>query len=780
MNHTFNNKHTKSTMDSSLISQDIIEKRKQQAPLLRSLQSETDKIISELETIERSDAFDSIPPKVSEYKKKIEDVRERIAHKLHLFEKGLINIAIAGTEKAGKTTFLQALTELPLPTAPERCTAVSCEIGWVPDGKDEGISIVYYTADELLDIINQEIEYLNGDDSDAHRAQVWKNPNEHPTLPKHTSLASFRSIRLPNTDALNQTAMLAFEPALAHLRAIQRALVQNESVLGQTRSSDLAYLKQYVAHESASEEQTLIRKVLVKKHLSKIENLCLFDTPGVDDPNPLAMLRTLRTLKEETDMLVILDRPKDSPSITESLSRFISRLETVSGKDYPIRERAIFLVNRYEAADPGGKCAAARRGEVLKREVFPEENLPEPCDVTNKESREKFWNVYLNERLRDTLPEQDAKAMRSLRDEVRELKTGVLTNVVRALESQAPPLPEKQREKVENDFDEWFDPEGDAKGFIQRLRSQFGELTEKPWEDQWLDNLVEKVKKISLKSREEIIKAIGENVTDAKIQEVKKGAVEDVSGIVFSKFQGLFSQYVEELTGAVVEIGPYILKRVEGVIRYALGKKVAAHLSNGGTLVDALLKELAEQANDDDVSKIAEGLADLVKVQDELGHISRYELRPALNLIDHLRWADARRMERLKEKTLDSFEHFEESKAKKKLMNFLKDAKTKLPSGSEQPAVFVEFLRGVFATSLYYVEEILRSNRKKFEALMEDYASDASLSLGTQQGAMSGWKRILRSHKDIIVPGYGELARNSERAALCRSIIIKLREALGD
>lgn len=768
-------------MDNSLISQDIIEKRKQQAPLLRSLQSETDKIISELETIEHSGAFDSLPAKISEYKKKLEDVRERVEHKLHLFEKGVIHVAVAGTEKAGKTTFLQKLTGIiSLPDAKERCTAVSCEIRWIPSDKEPGISVVYYTESEVKDIIERDIKYLN--DSGP---QTWLKQDEEFTLPTCASLDNFCKVSLPNADALSPTSRPSFEPVLSHLHAIQQALAKDKSVLGQTKSSSLDRLEYYVKHRAEVKEQALIRKVLVEKNFrgDMGRNLCLCDTPGVDDPNPEAMRRTLGTLKEETDMLVILDRPKDSPSMTKPLTEFLTRLGCVSSADYPIRERAIFLVNWYEAVDTNRHCADERRNEVLKWDVFPKENLPEPCDVMNDGSLDVFWG-YLNERLRDTLPVQDIKVVQSLRDEVHELKTGVLTDVVKVLENQTPPLPEEQRAYFEADFDKWFEPEGDREGFMNRLRSRLITLTEKPWEDRWLDGLVEKVKKISLKSREEIIKAIGEDVTEEKIPKMKKKAEDkDVAATVFSKFQGMFSKYVEELTGAVVEIGPYIVNRVEEVIRYALGEKVAARISDGGTLIGALQKEAEQWDNKkpedvENVRKIAEGLADLVNVQDKLGHISRYELRPALNLIDYYRWIKPS-MERLKEKTLDFFEHFGESSTKEKLMSFLRDPKTEIPSASD-PVASVKFLRGVFAASLYYIEEMQRSNKKRFEALMEDYASNARLSLGTQDGAKTGWKNILRRHEDIIVPGYADRAKNGERAKLCHDMTEKLRKAVGD
>ncbi len=755
-------------MDNSLISQDIIEKRKQQAPLLRSLQSETDKIISELETIERSDAFDSIPAKVSEYKKKLEDVRERVEHKLHLFEKGVINVAIADTEKAGKTTFLKELTGISLPVANARCTAVSCEISWVPDDKDEGIIVMYYTEEELLEIINHEAEYLND-----NKAQVWKEPEEQVDLPRCTSLASFRSVRLPNTGDILPTSKLAYEPSLLHLHAIQQALEKDGGVLGQTKSSNLSELERYVRHRPGANEQTLIRQVLIKKHYRDGHaNLCLCDTPGVDDPNPEAFRRTIKTLKEKTDMLVILDRPKDSPSITGSLAQFIANLESVGSKDYPMRERAIFLVNWYKDADEKGKWAKARLDEVRAKNVIP--NLPEPCDVTDETSRKKFTG-YLNDKLREVLLVQDTKVVRSLRDEVSVLKRDVLSDVVQALEKQSPPLPREAEQKINEQFDDWFRYKKPT-SFLGRLNARFTMLTKNPCEGTKVQELLGKIADIRRVWEGKIKDKIKGGVTEEVVNEILNKRDDPVE-VIFARFQVLFSEYVKELTAAVVEIAPYVLGQVEDVLSFALEEHVAKRLNKGEGLIRALRGRIDERMKGDGVQKIVGEFTSLEKVQDELNHISRYELRPALNLIDQQRWG----YDQFKYVKNKAIEVLGRSRANgtEQLVKFLKSDETKLPSRSDPPRVHVQFIRMVIASAQYYMAEILGGSEGKFRALIEDYASDASSALCTQEGVEQGWNTILSRLKDVIFAReYEQCAKDSARALQCENIIKRLRDAI--
>ena len=764
-------------MNNTLINKEIIENRQKQAPKLKKQRERLQKLEEALTAAEQSQAFENKPQKIRHYINEVRELAARIERKVRLFEKGVINIAVAGTEKAGKTTFLKNLTGIEdLPAANERCTAVSCEITHVADSSREGITVVYYKEDELLDIINCEVEHLN-----KGNGTIWEKPEEYAPLPKVENLSAFSSMRLPEVTALSSLKVLNYKPALEHLHAIQKALGSNFSLLGQKREDSIANLRTLAAHSNATDQQPLINRLLVRKcYPNGDEHQCLCDTPGVDDPNPHALRRTLKTLKEDTDMLVILDRPKDSPSIAGSLAQFIANLGQVSDKDYPIRERAIFLVNWYKPADADGGCARTRLAKIRDENVIP--NLPPPCDVTDEASLNQF-KAYLNERLNEVLPREDEKMIQSLWDEISNLENGVRNEVIKPLQEQAPKLPTEMEEDVLSKFSEWFN-KWDGGGFFGRLREKFEGLTENPCEEEKLDEMLREVDSIRTKWEEVIKKAVQTEITEENVKSTVSQKDKEPYRIFFPRYQVLFRQYVNELSRVVAKISPYVQERVEKVLSGAMGESIYGQLCAGGEAKDRLASlgsRLVETNACGDVPKLIEGLKELETLEDRVSYVSADELRPALNLLDVPRWRYGR-IDDVKDQALDVFKGAQDMDSEtKKVAEFLSRKDLKAPSPSNPEKDHVNFLRRVIFSAECYINERMKANAKKFRSLMEDCASNAALELCTQDGAEEGWRDALRRLRQYIFRDmYAAQREKSANAAKCKELIDALRNAIGD
>lgn len=760
-----------------LIDPKIIENRQERAPKLKKQCERLQKLKEALTAADQSQAFENKPQKIRHYINEVTELAARIEHKVRLFEKGLINIAVAGTEKAGKTTFLKNLTGIEdLPAANERCTAVSCEITHVADPSREGITVIYYKEDELLDIINCEVEHLN-----KGNGTIWGKPGEYASLPKIENLSALASMRLPEVKALSSMAALNYGPALEHLHAIQKALGSNFSILGKKREDSIDKLSTLAAHSKEIDQQPLISRLLVRKcYPTGDEHQCLCDTPGVDDPNPQALRRTLKTLKEDTDMLVILDRPKDSPSITGSLAQFIANLEQVSDKDYPIRERAIFLVNWYKPADADGSSAHRRLAEVREKNVIP--NLPPPCDVTDEISLNQF-KTYLNERLNEVLPREDEKMIQSLWDEISNLENGVRNEVIKPLQEQAPKLPTEMEETMNGKFAAWFRyTTGD--NFLDRLKGNFGELTSKICQqtepDQKLSVMLEKVERIKKTWEEEIWqKKVRSEITEEEMKKTLNRGRHPIEK-VFSGFQDKLSGYISELSEVAAEIGPHVQELVEGVLSKALTEPVMQRLCSGSDSSEKL-KSLSEKLESETYGAdlIIKGIKRLVDIRESAKYVSLDELRPALNLLDYLRWK-AGRMTFIKQPVVEILEKSSDSKTKE-MAKYLKDEKTQLPSESAPGKDFSDFARKVIFAALCFITEKVKGNRVKYQSLLEDGVCDASMRLCTREHVEEAWENVLRKLKQCIFPDeYANQREKSANAAKCRELIDALRNAIGN
>ena len=94
---------------------------------------------------------------------KLRDIHSKNKKLLHKLQSNEFEIAIVGLEKAGKSTFANALIESSvLPSAPERCTFTATQL---KNGTDKA-SIEFYNEDEFNTIFRQlllEIKYPNAE-----------------------------------------------------------------------------------------------------------------------------------------------------------------------------------------------------------------------------------------------------------------------------------------------------------------------------------------------------------------------------------------------------------------------------------------------------------------------------------------------------------------------------------------------------------------------------------------------------------------------------------------
>lgn len=116
------------------IESEIISARKGNIPLL---DNEIKRINQEQDCLcSLKGALLSIDPEVATrnidfFINKLESEKRKVADIKHRWESGTIKIAVAGLEKAGKTTFLNNIINAKIATLPafaERCTATLCEI----------------------------------------------------------------------------------------------------------------------------------------------------------------------------------------------------------------------------------------------------------------------------------------------------------------------------------------------------------------------------------------------------------------------------------------------------------------------------------------------------------------------------------------------------------------------------------------------------------------------------------------------------------------------------
>ena len=765
-------------MNATILNKEIVDARKRRAPELEKMQAEVEKLHAALQAVIHSPLVRQKPMEGDAYLKKLATLSETLANKVALFKNGVITVSVAGVEKSGKTTLLKNLTGIDkLPTSDERCTSVSCEIKYAADPAQECLDIVYYSRDELLQVIGVQLSYLRSAED------LWAE-NRAIALPElPTDLESFSYSPLPPIEAMAGDKRLDYESALLQLSAIQGCIRKHAHRLGTSDRDDISNLPRYASHktvdnEHVSELQAIIRKITIhKRYNGGADSLRLCDTPGIDDPNPQALEHTIRAIKSETDLLIIANRPGKTPSITKPLSDFISRLKRLD-TSAPLRNRSIFFVNWDKSMDPTGKNAEIRIQRVKERNVFEASSIYGPCDVMDVNGIQQFLN-HVNSRLLNDVPRQDAELIETLSNEWKSLQAFVRTQVLDALRSQAPAMPDEIRQVMNDEFDKWFDQQYDTPStrsqkeyFMGCLRTRMNEVTRNCRSHGSLEKHRNKVKDIRDKGAAAIKEWIKAEASDEKCRQIID-AHKSPESVILPTLAVKMTSLVQELTAVAEEIGPVVQTEVNSVISEALGADVAKQLCAGATPAESLasLRSKLESASrgDDDVAFITKNLKEFTDIAMQMRCIMRHELRPALNLFDSFRW----HADRYKELTKEVSSIVSDPKCK----TWLADAR--LPSLSDEPQRHSSFFRGVFSASMLVIDAVLTSNSNKFSKLMEDYMSDASQTLVTQDRCVNGWRKGLRPYSNMILASkWQEVAAESENAKQFACLVDDLENAL--
>ena len=775
-------------MSKTLINKEIVENRKMAAKSLADMLEKASTLREQMNKISASALIAPKPAKLETLRQSLSSLCERLHNKVRLFTNGTVTIAVAGVEKSGKSTMLKSLTgnHINLPTDKERCTAVSCEILYAEEGEQEYLELVYYTPEELTTVVQEQLEFLRVN-------APWKEGFK-PELPELTSIYALQHYNLPTLNMVVEADRMKFRDALDSLISAQKALSKYANRLGTNSKAEIGMLARYASHETKKqqeieEDQALIQKIIIHTHfMGGSAALRLCDTPGVNDPNPQALKRTLKGLREETDLLILLNRPGDKPDVTNELSDFIGRLKNVD-IDAPILERTIFQVNWDRSQDEDGSLADLRREKVMAYETFRPENVYDRMDVTNAAHLEKFMEK-VRSRLMSQLPRQDRELVQKLRDEWKTLQGEIRRDVYDEIKNTPTEV-----ESLRDDYEKWFSHRhSDRAGFIDRLRKEFNTLTSNVTTHPALAKLNEEIKIAYKEGKESINKYLMERVTPENCLDIKS-TDNNPNDEFLNELSQKMSNVVKNITEKVVELGPIVQEEVYGVISRALNDGVVvANLCPGATPKEKLsglcellrksARKTCDKVDQENISFIAENLEEFVKVDVQMSYITRYELRPALNLFDPLRWHQERRennndLARNAEKLLDQ----SGIPDAKKDIDWLKDITKSVPPPKEAFAKeLVIFLTRIKEISFKLIYAVVRPrNNDKILSLMEDFLGQASQSLATQRSSERGWYAGLK-HKDILPLIFPERAlkvrQNSMNAKEYESIIENFEKAL--
>lgn len=330
---------------------------------------------------------------------------------LHKLQTNEFEIAIVGLEKAGKSTFANALIENNiLPSAPERCTFTATRL---VSGSDQA-TVQFYTEDEFQDTFRKLLEEIN-----------------YPNAQK----VSFRKLGLQEFEKyfnkLEEKDNNLYKNHVGKTDEEIKDILKNRGDLiltGETKyfagdELDKEVFQAYIKGEnngSNTAKPRSVKKIEIESSkLKELPNAVIYDVPGFDSPTTLHKTQTEKRLKH-ADAILLVTNVGRNPSIqgtslsiitkstdddgiklADKLFVFGNQLDTANSLEQADKNTQILIndVEKYKI----GEAKRVFTGSALKYladKNLAKDNYQANFDISSSidEIRNALINYYENER----------------------------------------------------------------------------------------------------------------------------------------------------------------------------------------------------------------------------------------------------------------------------------------------------------------------------------------------------------------------------------------------
>lgn len=343
----------------------------------------------------------------------LQRIREKNQHYLHKLEKDEFEIAIVGLEKAGKSTFANALIEnTVLPAAPERCTFTSTCLLY---GSDKA-HVTFYTEAEFNQIfisLLKEIEYSN-----AEKAHFK-------TLNEQDFSDYFDSLREKNKNIFNAHSGKTDEEIREILRFRDQLILTGETREFSGDSLTKEDFQSYIKGQNLGDNQVntarprSVKNIRIESSkLSHLQSAVIYDVPGFDSPTRLHERQTIERLKM-ADAIILVTNVGDRPNITapqldtirresdtdgillkDKLFTFGNKIDMAGSPEVAKNNEAVLrkeIVQRYQIGEDKRIFVGSAKKYLIDKNLLSEENITLPTAGID-EIRSELIRYYQNER----------------------------------------------------------------------------------------------------------------------------------------------------------------------------------------------------------------------------------------------------------------------------------------------------------------------------------------------------------------------------------------------
>lgn len=276
----------------------------------------------------------------TEYEEQISLIFDNNEKYLHKLESNEFEIAIVGLEKAGKSTFANALIENSvLPSAPERCTFTSTRL---VSGNDKA-TIEFYSEKEFNFIFQEllnEIEYPSPEHQDYKTLHIDKF-NRHFEQLEEKNPSLYKN-HIGKTDEEIKDILSCREKLI--LTGKIKEFSGNELL----EESFQSYIKGENKGRDTSKPRSVKSIEIESSKLKKLESAVIYDVPGFDSPTKIHLRQTEERLKK-ADAIILVTNVGRNPSIQGTALSVINKNTDEDG--IPLRDKLFVFGNQIDTAN---------------------------------------------------------------------------------------------------------------------------------------------------------------------------------------------------------------------------------------------------------------------------------------------------------------------------------------------------------------------------------------------------------------------------------------------
>ena len=611
----------------SIITQEIIETRKNFAPELfqtieqseqiekyaRNIVASVEPLVKnrDIEIIDNDNKITQCAKDLDIRCKNIQEIRELAEPKYKRFSRGDIGIAVCGLMKAGKSTFLSNLLEtIDLPTAKEKSTAVSCEIYYNSD--EAYADIEYYNEEEFLTVVvNPHLKTINKDPID-----------------NFSDLSNINfSLEKYENGSLKRLAASELENIQKNYRNIRNFLNTGK------RKIELKDLATYIAYPTDRQSNEGIEQfcrvmsskkcTIFSKYPGGSENVVIIDTPGVDDPNEKVVENTILSLQEDADVLVLMVKPDEKPVLGKDFYNFWNALSNLKDAVNFI-DRLVIVLNWNQKSDPEKKSILSFKKQMMEQGV-PEHIFTDAIDCSDKNESKKVMQ-FINNHLEKNLHKQDEKNINDIRKSFMFEKEQI-QNIVFDFKS----FVNNQKDSADIaiiEYNKWFDK------FIKNIRFELFKTINDFNQSSPFKEQIEEIDNIITQYREKLKNLYAKSNLELERKNIEKGDGPK-GGIAITSYMDDFYMLNEEMIEKIASLtqifAPVIQKLFVGILEAADLETLLL-----GENSSQKLKYLKSLFNGKNI--LSETIDKLLNLNEQMAYILKYRLRPALNIANKNKW----------------------------------------------------------------------------------------------------------------------------------------------